>query len=49
MDPYTAETGSEPLKTLAGYRRQGNRVLFGQNLLHDGPGELALGMPVEIL
>lgn len=49
VDPYTGETGSEPLKTLAGYRRQGNKVLFGQNLLHDGVGELAAGMPVEIL
>lgn len=49
VDPYTAETGSEPLKTLAGYRHRGNKVYFGQNLLHDGPGELALGMPVEIL
>ncbi len=49
VDPYTAETGSEPLKTLAGYRREGNQVFFGQNLLHDGPGELALGMPVEVL
>ncbi len=49
VDPYTAETGSEPLKTLASYRRRGNQVYFGQNLLHDGPGELALGMPLEIL
>lgn len=49
VDPYTAETGSEPLKTLAGYRRQGNQVHFGQNLLHDGSGELAVGMPLEIL
>jgi hypothetical protein len=49
VDPLTAEVGKEPLKTLAGYRRRGNQVYFGQNLLHDGPGELALGMPVEIL
>lgn len=49
VDPYTAETGSEPLKTLASYRRQGNHVHFGQNLLHDGPGELSVGMPLEVL
>lgn len=49
VDPYTAETGSEPLKTLSGYRRQGNKVLFGQNLLHDAEGELCVDMPVEIL
>ncbi len=49
IDPYTAESGSEPLKTLSGYRRRGNQVFFGQNLLHDGPGELRLGMPLEVL
>ena len=49
VDPYTAETGSEPLKTLAGYRRKGSQVYFGQNLLHDGPGVLRLGMPVEVI
>jgi uncharacterized protein YcbX len=49
VDPYTAETGSEPLRTLTSYRRRGKQVYFGQNLLHDGPGELALGMPVEVL
>jgi len=49
VDPYTAETGSEPLRTLASYRRRGNQVFFGQNLIHNGPGELAVGMPVEVL
>ncbi len=49
VDPYTAETGREPLKTLARYRQRGNQVHFGQNLLHDGPGELRLGMPLEVL
>jgi uncharacterized protein YcbX len=49
VDPYTAEIGVEPLKTLASYRRQGNQVFFGQNLIHDAPGELAVGMPVEVL
>ena len=49
VDPYTGETGAEPLKTLAGYRRRGNQVYFGQNLIHDGAGELALDMPVEVL
>lgn len=49
VDPDTAETGSEPLKTLAAYRRSGKQVYFGQNLLHDAPGELAVGMPVEVL
>ena len=49
VDPYTGETGVEPLKTLAGYRREGKQVYFGQNLLHDGPGELTLEMPLEVL
>jgi hypothetical protein len=39
----TAEVGKEPLKTLALYRRNGNKVLFGQNLLHKGSGEIAVG------
>ncbi|MBC7949658.1 MAG: MOSC domain-containing protein [Chitinophagaceae bacterium] len=29
----TAEKGKEPLATLAGYRKSGNKVLFGQNLV----------------
>jgi uncharacterized protein len=49
VDPYTAEIGVEPLKTLASYRLQGNQVFFGQNLIHNGPGELSVGMPVEVL
>jgi len=49
IDPATAERAAEPLRTLMGYRKRGNQVYFGQNLLHDGPGELAEGMPVEVL
>jgi uncharacterized protein YcbX len=49
VDPVTGETGSEPLKTLARYRREGKRVLFGQNLIHECQGELSLGMQLEVL
>lgn len=49
IDPATAERGDEPLQTLSEYRRQGNKVHFGQNLLHDGTGRLVVGMRVEIL
>jgi uncharacterized protein len=49
VNPDTAETGSEPLKTLNGYRRQGNKVYFGQNIIHTGAGQLSLGMEVEVL
>jgi uncharacterized protein len=47
VDPQTGETGVEPLKTLASYRRRGNQVLFGQNLIHEQPGELRVGMSVK--
>lgn len=49
IDPATAQRAAEPLRTLRGYRQRGNRILFGQNLLHDGPGTLAQGMPLEVL
>jgi len=50
IDPDTGRRqGDEPLKTLLHYRKQGNKVMFGQNLLHDGIGSLNQGMRVEIL
>jgi uncharacterized protein len=49
IDPETAERAAEPLRTLAGYRRRDKQVFFGQNLIHDGLGELREGMPVEVL
>lgn len=49
IDPETAEKGVEPLRTLSRYRREGNQVYFGQNLLHDQAGELRLGATVEVL
>jgi hypothetical protein len=49
IDPDTGEKGVEPLRTLNRYRREGNQVYFGQNLLHDGAGELKLGATVEVL
>jgi MOSC domain-containing protein len=42
-DQVTAERGSEPLATLAGYRRIERGVLFGQNLVHAAPGRIAIG------
>ncbi|WP_180970186.1 MOSC domain-containing protein [Deinococcus planocerae] len=41
--------GGEPLRTLAGYRRRGRLVEFGQNLVHTAQGEVALGDPVTVL
>ncbi len=49
IDPATALRGKEPLRTLMRYRRRGNHVFFGQNLIHDRSGRLALGMAVEVL
>jgi uncharacterized protein YcbX len=49
IDPATARRGSEPLRTLMSYRRRDNKVYFGQNLVHDAVGRLAVGMPVEVL
>jgi hypothetical protein len=41
--------GEEPLTTLARFRRSGTGVLFGQNCVPGGEGEIRLGDPVEIL
>jgi uncharacterized protein len=49
VDQTTVVTGKEPLRTLARFRKVGNKVLFGQNLIHDGTGTLHTGDPVEIL
>lgn len=39
----TAEQGKDPLATLAGYRKKGNKVLFGQNLLLTMQGTIRVG------
>jgi uncharacterized protein YcbX len=49
VNQTTGERGREPLATLATYRRVNNEVLFGQNLVHRGTGELALGDEVTVL
>ena len=43
IDQETAERGKEPLRTLARYRMANNKVYFGQNLIHQGLGEIAVG------
>lgn len=47
VDQSSGEKGKEPLRALAGYRQTGGKVLFGQNLAHDAPGEIAVGQLVE--
>jgi uncharacterized protein len=45
-DQTTGERGKEPLRTLATYRRQGDEVMFGQNVVHGKQGTLRLDDPV---
>jgi uncharacterized protein YcbX len=40
---------TEPLKTLGRLRRAPGGVMFGQNLIPDGPGAIAIGDRVELL
>lgn len=42
-DQATGERGREPLRTLATYRLVDGKILFGQNLIHDGPGAIRVG------
>lgn len=49
IDPHTAEKNPEVVRTLAGFRKTGNRVLFGQNLTASGQGKLHTGMAVSLV
>lgn len=50
VDQSTGEkTGREPLATLATFRDSPAGVLFGQNLIHSGPGTVRVGDAVEVL
>lgn len=42
IDPDTGNGGQEPLKTLAAFRSQNNKVMFGQNALVTTAGQLSL-------
>jgi hypothetical protein len=48
-DQRTGARGTEPLRTLATFRRAERGVLFGINLTPLGSGELHVGDPVELL
>lgn len=47
VDPSTGERGTEPLRTLASYRRSGSNVYFGVDVLHDGSGVVCVGDSVR--
>ncbi|MGV6859811.1 MAG: MOSC domain-containing protein [bacterium] len=49
VDPATGtRMNGEPLRTLMTYRKQGSKVMFGQNLIHQSSGELQVGMEIFI-
>jgi uncharacterized protein len=51
VDQMTGERPdkTEPLRALSQLRRSADGVIFGQNLIPEAPGPIALGDPVEIL
>ncbi|MFD5329347.1 MOSC domain-containing protein [Streptomyces sp. NPDC127092] len=48
-DQGTGERGKEPLRTLARHRKDGSRLIFGQNLVPEQRGVIRVGDPVKIL
>jgi uncharacterized protein YcbX len=48
VDQQTGVKGQEPLRTLAGYRTSNKKVLFGQNLIHQGLGTVRIGDELRI-
>ncbi|MDB4939234.1 MAG: Flavodoxin reductase [Labilithrix sp.] len=49
VDQRTAEVGKEPLRTLAAYRTESNKVYFAQNLIPEAAGTIAVGDEVVYL
>lgn len=49
VDQATGERGTEPLRTLASYRRWEGQAYFGQNLVHRSGGRIRVGDPVRVL
>jgi uncharacterized protein YcbX len=43
-----ATRAAEPLKTLSTYRKKNSKIYFGQNLLHEGDGEIHVGDVINI-
>ena len=49
IDPETGKAGKEPLKTLATYRKQNGKVLFGQNVIIKSEGVIRVGDEIKIV
>jgi uncharacterized protein YcbX len=48
-DQLTAQRGRQPLQMLGRRRRFGQQLVFGQNMIPDGPGVIRVGDRVQIL
>jgi uncharacterized protein YcbX len=50
VDPDTGvkDPATQPLKTLAGYRRTEGGVVFGTNAIHETSGRIAVGHTVTV-
>jgi uncharacterized protein len=48
INQQTLAVGKEPLRTLATYRKQGNNILFGQNVIPDGNTIVTVGDTIFI-
>jgi uncharacterized protein YcbX len=48
VNQQTGVRGQEPLRTLAGYRNFGKKILFGQNLVHEGSGIICVGDELKV-
>ncbi len=48
IDQDNPAISKEPLKTLATYRQQNNKILFGQNLVHNGEGVIHIGDSISV-
>ena len=49
IDQETTVKSKEPLKTLAAYRRKGNKILFGQNLAFNNNGIINVGDELKVI
>ena len=50
IDPQTGEKkNKEPLLALNRYRKAGNKILFGQNVLISQMGKVSVGDAIEVI
>ena len=49
IDQNTGTKGKEPLKTLAAFREQDNKVMFGMNLVAEAQGKVNVGDEIKII